>query len=200
MAQAEYLVPTSELQAVNLALESISQVPVVSLSASDTNTDADVALKRLYEANREVQKVGWHFNQEMDFVLDPDGDGKINLPTNALQVYRIYYSGLGGDSKDLVVRGSKLYDRIGHTFVIGCSVKVDLTVLLPFTDLPEAFRWYITIRAVRRFNVGKMHSPVAFQFSSQDEKEAKWEAEQMDAEVDQRTLGGNPHMRRMRRR
>lgn len=199
-AQSEYLVPTSELQAVNVLLEAISQVPVTSLLDEDVNTDANVARKRLYESSRTIQSDGWHFNQEIGFIIDPATDGSITLPSNTLRVVRWYFSGLGGDEKDLVHRGARLYDRIGHTFNIGVSVKVDLTVLLPFDELVEAFRWYVTVAACRRFVAGRLHSATSYQFTRQEELDAMRAAEQADAETDERTLEGNPAFRRMRMR
>jgi hypothetical protein len=197
--QSQYLVPTTELQAVNLMLEAISQIPVTSLAAEDVNPDAETAIKRLYETNREVQTEGWHFNTEMGLQIDPNEDGEVWLPNNALKVERVYWTGLGGDTMDLVVRGKRLYDRYGSGFNLGgISVKVDLTVLLPFEDLPEAFRWYIAVKATRRFSTGKLHSGNAYQFSKADEQEARIRAEQAESQTDQRTMRSNPHIARMR--
>ncbi len=201
MAQTEYLTPTTALQAVNRMLEAIGQAPIASLLAADTNVDAELALNILYDSSREIQQEGWHFNQEMEYVIDPNEDtGEITLPSSTLRVWRIYGAGLGGDDKDLVVRGNRLYDRIGHTFNIGLSVKVDLTIALPFDQLPQPFRTWVNIRAVRRFTAGKTVSSTAVSFTSEDEKIAWRAAEQHDAETDQRPLYINPHIRRMRRR
>lgn len=199
-SQSEYLRPTTELQAVNVMLEAISQSPVASLASEDTNTDAETALKRLYEANREVQKDGWHCNQEFNRVIDPGEDGTITLPLNTLKVRRVYFAGTGGDDMDLVQRGQKLYDRMGKGFNVGLPVTIDITVLLAFTDLPEDLRWYITVRAARRFVTGKMASGNAAGFTKADETEAFVRAQQADAETDQRTMRDNPHIYRMRRR
>ena len=199
-SQADYMRPTTELQAVNVMLEAISQAPVASLSAEDTNTDAETALKRLYETSREVQKDGWHCNQEFNYVLDPDADGNVHLPLNTLKVRRVYFAGTGGDDMDLVQRGQRLYDRYGKGFKVGVSVTVDLTVLLEFSDLPEDLRWYITVRGARRFVTGKLASGNAYQFTKADESEAFVRAQQADAETDQRTMKDNPHIMRMRRR
>jgi hypothetical protein len=196
----DYLVPTTELQAVNIALEAISQLPVASLSAADVNPDADSALKRLYETNREVQGEGWHFNQEFDRVLDPTEAGEVLLPTNVLKVERVYFSGLGNDSKDLVVRGKRLYDRRGSGFKIGGPVQVDVTVLIPFEDLPEAARWYIAVKAARRFASGKLHSGNAYKLTRADEDEARIRLEQAESQTDQRTMRDNPHINYVRGR
>lgn len=200
MAQSEYLTPSSALEAVNLMLSAVDLVPVVSLLEEDTNVAAEMALKTLYSASREVQQEGWHFNQEKEFPLNPSPEGEILLPNNTLKVKVRYDLGGGYSSKDLVIRGGRLYDRRGHTFNIGATVKVDITLLLPFEDLPEAFRWYITVRGCRRYTTGKTMSSDAYKFTKQDELEARASAEQADAETDQRTVMSNPHVRRMRRR
>jgi hypothetical protein len=198
--ESEYLQPTTVLQAVNVILGAIGQSPVASLAAGQTNVDAEQAQQRLYEANREVSGEGWHYNQEMEYEIDPNEDGEILLPLNTLKVKRIYYSGHGGDDKDLVVRGFRLYDRLGHTYNIGKTVMVDLTVVLPFEECPESARWYFTVRGARRMVGQSTQSQVSVKFTSTDEEQARLRFEQEDAELDQRTLKGNPHIQRMRRR
>lgn len=196
VTEADFLTPSSTLQAVNVIMEAFGQAPVASL-INVTNLDAETALNRLYETSREVQEEGWHWNQEIDYKIDPNVGGEIVLPYNCLKVKKVYF--LQGHKKDLVVRGDKLYDRIGHTFNVGVTATMDMTIALPFEDIPEAARRYITVKAARRMASAKLHSTTAFRFTKVDEDEARMRVEQADAETDQRTLHNNPHIRRMRR-
>lgn len=196
---ADYLVPTTLLQAVNMALEAISGTPVASLDATDTNTDAETALNRIGEVLRTVQSEGWVWNQDLDYEVAADGDGQCVLPTNTLRFVQRYTS----DTylKRLIVRGNKLYDSINHTFTIGAAAKGDLTVILDFDQVPEAARDYITKRAIRDFAAGKISSSNVYQFTKKDEDDARLRMEQEAAELDpDNNLSLNPHIRRLRRR
>jgi hypothetical protein len=102
----------------------------------------------LSEVSREVQEKGWTFNTERDYPLTRDGDGYIVIPNNVLRVDTM------NDSADLdvTVRDGKLYDRTAHSFVFTVDVRVEIVWLLKFSELPEAARNYIRIRALRRFH------------------------------------------------
>ena len=143
------LTPTSELEAINTILSVIGESPISSLSEVSSVADAVTAQSILSEVSRQVQTKGWHFNTEKDFELTPDTYNKeILVPTNALRV-----DSMGDDREmDVVQRGNKLYDRKKHTFQFDKSIKCDLVVLLPFDQLPQAARHYITIKAARIFS------------------------------------------------
>lgn len=171
------LVPTTKLEAINELLESIGESPV----NSESNTglvEADLASARIDKTSRQVQKRGWHWNTLKDYVLDPDVSGYINLPASTVEV------DTSGSSKhlDLVQRGTRLYDRDNNTFVINKSVKVDITLLLDFNDLPENARDYITMRAARKFQQRLFGSTELSEFDKDDEAQA-W-SDLLDAESD----------------
>lgn len=140
------IVPTSELEAVNECLENIGQAPVSTI-AGDLGVDAQVALNFVRKINRELQSSGWYWNTEINYKLTPNGDGDILLPSNTLAVDT---TGTSSDL-DLVQRGSRLYDRVNHTYTFTEPVYVELTVGLTFEELPETARRYISMRAARMF-------------------------------------------------
>lgn len=165
------LTPTTELEAINLMLSVIGESPVNTVE--DTGVvDAVVARQILIQASRDTQVVGWHWNTEIDYLISQTfPEGELVLPPNTLKV-----DTTGADADlDLVQRGNRLYDRKNHTFAVKKNVKVDLVLLLPFDQLPEAARSYISIRAARQFQERMVGSDTLWQFNTNDELRA-WAA------------------------
>ncbi len=163
------LTPTSELEAINTILSVIGESPISSLSDISSVADAVTAQSILSEVSRQVQTKGWHFNTEKDFELSPDTfSQEIVIPSNALRV-----DPMGDDREvDAVQRGNKLYDRVNHTFQFTKSIKCDLVILLPFDQMPQAARHYVTIKAARIFQSRTVGSEALYQFTALDEKDA----------------------------
>ncbi len=163
------LTPTSELEAINTILSVIGESPISSTSEISSVADAVIAQSILSEVSRQVQTKGWHFNTDKEITLSPDTfSGEITVSTNCLRV-----DPAGDDRElDLVHRGTRLYDRTLHTYNIAKQVKVDMVVLLPFTELPQAARQYITVKAARVFQSRTVGSEALYQFTALDEKDA----------------------------
>ena len=162
------LTPTTELEAINLMLSVIGESPVN--TAEDTGiVDAVIARKILTQALRDVQVIGWHWNTEENYPITPSfPEGYIHLPANTLKV-----DTSGADAGlDLVQRGNRLYDRTRHTYEIRKTVYVDLVLLLPFDEIPEAARQYTAIRAARQFQERMVGSETLWSFNSRDELQA----------------------------
>ena len=177
--------PTSELEAINIMLSIIGEQPVNTLEG--TYTEALLARTQLHNTSRQVQKVGLQCNSEEDYTLNPTGEGWYMVPSDAL---RINPSEVG---LDVTPRGDKLYDRYEHTFVFTTSsMDVDIVFFLPFTSLPESARFYITIRAGRRFAEDVIGSVDIANFTEDDEMRALTELMQDEADLDDTTLLYNP--------
>lgn len=162
------LSPTTELEALNTMLSTIGESPVNTVE-DNGNVDAVIARQILRATSREVQSRGWHFNTEKDYLVTPDSNKNLVLPNTVLRVDTV-----GSDQDtDVVVRGSRLYDRRKHTYLFDSPVKVDMVILLPFEDLPEVARYYITVRASRIFQQRVVGSDILSSFNSQDEMRAK---------------------------
>jgi hypothetical protein len=158
------LVPTTELDAVNTMLSTIGEAPTNSLQGG--SVDVGTARNILTSVSREVQSLGWHFNTEKDFRLLPDADTRqINLPANTLRVDTVGQDLL----TDVVQRGTKLYDRLRHTYLFDAAITTDIVVFLAFDELPEAARRYITIRAARIFQESMVGSETLSAFTRRDE-------------------------------
>ncbi len=167
------LAPLTELEAVNEILSVLGEAPVNTLGDEDNPTIGAVSAARnaLKMASRSLQIQGWSFNTEDDYDLTPNGDDEIEVPPNAL---RVDVDSLGTDSTmDLVVRGTRLYNREDHTYTFEDPVNCTIVLLLEFDELPEAARYYITVRTARKLQDKMLGSDALHVYTLQDELEAK---------------------------
>ena len=158
---------TTELEAVNVMLGTIGEQPVNSLDIS-TISEVSIASNILFDISREVQTRGYSWNKETEYPLAVAVGGEIPLPPNCLDV------NITNQSDWIVQRGNRLYNRTDHTYVFDATVDVEATIIffLPFTDLPQAARNYITLRAARKFQVRILGSESIEKFTEIDENQA----------------------------
>jgi hypothetical protein len=157
--------PISELEAVNFMLQEIGEQPVNSIP--DTGiSDASIAISTLQRVSNEVQTWGLHSNTERNFPLIPDTEGNINVPLNTLGFDAEDYN------RDLVLRGTRVYDKENHTYKFDKEIKATLVLFLPFDELPSHVRNYIVVSAARRFQEDVLGSSVLSTLSEKDENMA----------------------------
>lgn len=139
---------TTKLDAVNAILSRAGRQPVSSLTGPLTPASA-AAVNLIDEMNRDIQNRGWDFNHVRNVVLTRDGDLKIPVPPDAIEVDLNY-----GNSAllDVEVREGFLYDRQEQTFVFTVpTVTADITYLFDFEKLPEQFRQLVQNAAALAF-------------------------------------------------
>jgi len=175
--------PTTRLEAVNLMLSVIDEAPINSLEVSGL-ADANVAQQVLHEKLRLVQTRRWNFNYEEEYVLSLDGDGYIQLPSNALAVD---VSAVEGDVR-AAVRGSRLYDRKNHTYVFTKSLKCNILFFLEYEELPEAARYFVAVAAAHAFQGRIQGSETAYRFSREDAQAAWLALVSSEAEEDESNI------------
>ena len=173
---------STQLDAVNAMLSGIGEAPVNSLTGQ-LPADVAVAINTLNEILREVQLESWHFNTEDDYPLLPDDTGEIILPLNVVRV-----SLQDPDTRDVVQRGQRLYDRANHTYRFNGVIRARVSILLPFDELPEAFRWYVTVRAARKFQDRTVGAGDLHDFQATDEAVARVSAVREDMEIGRHSL------------
>lgn len=164
------LSPTTELDAVNIMLSTIGESPVSSLASDQGMVDVSLARSILREVSTQVLEEGWHFNTEVNWIMSPQaGTGEIAIPANCIQIDT---SGVSG-TIDVAQRGQRLYDRINHTYSFAGPITVDMVILLDFTEIPQAARHYISVRAARVFQQRMVGSETLQAFSREDEMRAR---------------------------
>lgn len=176
---------TTKLDAINTMLSAIGEAPVSSLSSG--LVEAEVAETILNTVDKEVQSMGWNFNTELNKSFAQDTSGEIALGSDILRADAT----LSANSKDLVQRGLRMYDKKKHTFNIGTSVKLDVVVELVFDDLPEVAKRYITLRATRLFQDRVVGSNTLHDFELRDEQMALMELKQFDTETEDHSIFDN---------
>ena len=185
---------TTELEAVNSMLTTIGEAPVSALENNGI-VDAAIAFQILQETSREVQARGWHFNTEIEFPLSPTFPEKtIVLPPNVLEV-----DTAGVDSHiEAVQRGNRLYNRKENTYQFDRTVKVDMIIQLPFEDLPEYAKGYISVRAARIFQRRVVGSAALDSFTAQHEARMLVQLENAEARTaDLSVFNGNESILRV---
>jgi len=175
---------TTELEAINTLLETIGLSPINTLTGKKT-ADIIRAESVLNEVNREVQTMGWFFNRESKFTLARDRKNEIPVPGN---VVRIDYDRSSFKDIEPVIRGTRLYDKKNHTYKFDESVELSVVIALPFEELPEAARRYITIRAARMYGDRMVGSESLNAFTRNDENRAwislrEWEGDVGDYSI-----------------
>ena len=182
------LTQSTELEAVNLMLSSIGESPINTLEDSGV-VDAIMARQILNQTNREVQNREWHFNTEIDVILMPSfPSGEIQLPVNCIRV-----DSIKEDARmDVIQRGLRLYNKVAHTFTFSKALKTNMVIILPFDEIPESARQYITIRAARIFQERIVGSLELSQFTQGDELRALVALKEAEAEnADYNMLSGS---------
>lgn len=195
------LVPTTELEAVNLMLAAIGESPVQTLEQSG-QVDAVIAHQTLRETSLDVQSRGWRFNTDRDFPLKREAHEPYTIPAPA-NAARIEITQAPSNA-DLTVRGQRLWDRSRHTdrFPDIAEVKADIVWLLPFDELPQAARRLIAVRGARVFQDRVVGDNALHRFGAEDEKRAEAALRKFEAKTARRTLldGGRAVMRVLDRR
>ena len=160
----------SELEAVNTVLSNIGQSPVNDLTTA--SVDVAMAIRHLSNVSREVQMRGWSFNVDHDYELTADGNSRIALTSAmlAIDTDREDYPEL-----DLVIRGDNLYNRYNNSYDFTGTIKVEVTWLIPWDELPPHAQNYITVSAALRMADDVESGTVSHSFSQEDQLHA-WNA------------------------
>jgi hypothetical protein len=174
--------PTTELQAVNIMLSLIGEMEIDDLSLAASNADVQMALFILRSATRTVQTKGWQFNTETGRTLYRGPNSEIALPSNAVRCSKPEDPQLQQEDVRFTIRGQRLFNQTTNSFVWDVDVVADLTLLLPFEELPEPARNYIAEKAAQRFQDRKLGSTTLRSFTADDMADAS--VALMDYELD----------------
>lgn len=163
---AEVTAKYTRLAAVNFMLRSIGEAEVPTLAAPHTSR-GDVAASEtiLDEEGRATQDEGWWFNMQKVTYTPDVSTNEIVISDTTLDVKNEYYT----PEKVYVEKGGKLYNRTDNTYNFTSEVKLITTFLIPFEQLPEVARRYITSRAARVLSETRVGDPQLRQYALQVE-------------------------------
>lgn len=162
---------TTELEAVNTILSTIGEAPLNSLTGS-LPVDGTVAKNVLNEITREVQSQGWHFNTHYKVTLSRNTDNEIPLATNVVRV-ELDVNRYSKSQYDIVQRDGKLFNLAKNQSTFDINLEdVIVVYLLPFNEIPEQAKRYITIRSARVFHDRTLGANTLHKFSQEDEAKA----------------------------
>ena len=180
---------TSILEAVNTILSAIGEAPVNTLTGT-LPIDATQANNLLTEISRSTQAAGWHFNSFYDYTLSLDTDSKIPLAENIMRV-DLDINKYSPTTYDVIKRGSFLFNKKDNTYVFDKALDAEVVLFLPFDELPENARRYITIRAARIFQDRLLGASTLHGFGIQDEFTALAILKQEEADTADHSIFNN---------
>lgn len=180
---------TTELEAVNTMLACVGSAPV-NLITGDLTADVQIAVDLLRNTSRGIQTEGWNFNTEEDWSLSLDGNSKVPLPGNCMDVDLTTEDG----TLEVTQRGDFLYDKKNHTFVFTTSPKCTLILFLPWTDLNEPARNFIKVKAARIYQDQTLGSQEHHMYTQRDEDTAQLTFMSSDARNEDATIFDTPDM------
>lgn len=136
----------TKLQIINAMLQAVGDDPIT--DPESMYPSAISARTKLDEKDIEMQARGWWFNKDYDLTLVPSVDGEVRLPDTTLAI------DLPNDlSTRYVQRGTRIYDKVGHTFKISESLRMNILQRLPLDQLPTLALVYLKAKAVHSFYV-----------------------------------------------
>jgi hypothetical protein len=184
----------TKLDAVNLMLASIGQSPLNTITGTIPK-DAAKAVISLDNALRELLTSGWSFNSDREYPLSPDGNGRIDIPANAIfadptwgENYTMRWD-TGGTP------ALRLYNNNERDFTsFTQDVKVDIIWLFDYEEIPQHARQLVAMKAGRKFQAGIVASTILYQFTREMETEAyagfrRMEKRQKDFNINKHSAG-----------
>lgn len=178
---------TTLLEAVNVCLESIGEMPVSSLDGSQID-EARSAERMILEAHKEAQTRGWEFNSEHSFPFERDAvSGEIVVPTDIVR----WRPSLEAYARNYQLRGQRVYDRQNRTYKFPpeiTEIEADIVRLLPWDSCPEPFNRYVLIHASRVFAARTLGDEATVRFNVMDEQVALNNLLLMEAENEEYNL------------
>jgi len=131
----------TELELVNHILQTLGETNTATLA---TNHPAVIQARTTLAAyNKEFQGMGWWFNKEKNIKLLPDAEGRVRVPEETLNFKVRECSVWNGQGTRFVKRGNFVYDTEAHSNILNVAVWADITLLLPYEDLPAAAGTYL---------------------------------------------------------
>ncbi len=165
------------LDAVNILLESINELPIEVEEDYDDIIEARQARAKIIEVKRAVLSEEWDFNRDSAWIFPTAPDGTIPIPTNVLDVT--------AERSDVIMRNWKLYSKQDQSHIFEEEVACDVVWDMDFNTISHPLRHYITIRAARVFSARTIGDQKAISFNEIDEEDARLSARRSESRTGQ---------------
>ncbi len=153
------------LEAVNILLETINELPMEDESEYAGYLEANQARSKIIEVTRAVLSEKWDFNTDKNYKFPLDVNNMIPIGTNVLNV--------SGNRGDVIMRNWMLYSKRNQSHIFEEEVPCDVVWLFDFNNLTHPLRHYITIRAARVFASRTIGDKEIIAFNEVDEEDAR---------------------------
>ena len=171
------------LDAVNILLETINDLPIEDESEYTNFLEARQARSKIIEVTRAVLSERWDFNTDTNYTFPLDMQGMIPVPNNVLDIV--------GNLGDVIMRNWKLYSKSNQSHVFTEEVPCTVVWLFDFNTLTHPLRHYITIRAARIFSARTIGDEKAIKFNEIDEEDARLAARRSETRTGQYNMLGS---------
>lgn len=190
------------LEMVNDTLRRLGKPRVAALDTSGTSTQSEVE-RCISDASRRIQAKRWTFNHvpKASFTVTTGNA----LTTAEISSVPILHLDASDDQmyKNYTLRDGKLFDIETNTSTIanGTVVYLQLTLLLPVTDLPDSFAQYVIANAAWNFNRhfignqardGQLQQEIAFAQAQANREEILASDANVLSSTDVRSIKGRP--------
>lgn len=165
------------LDAVNILLESINELPIKVEEDYDLLIEAHQARRNLLETKRAVLSEGWDFNTDKQRTFELTSEGEVPLASNVLDIT--------GNNGDVISRNWRLYSKSKMSHFFDEAPICDVTWDLDFNSLTHPIRHYITIRAARIFQARRIGDKKMVEINSIDEEDARLAARRSETRTGQ---------------
>ena len=187
------ITPVTELDAVNEIISSIGESPV-NTTENPMNVDVINAIRILNIENRKFQARGWSFNMISPYKLNPD------FFTQRIHWTDSFLYLKGTDGSRYTKRGEYVYNFTNQTDVFKSPIEVECILLVPFVDMPEQARHYITCRASKAFQVRYLGDITLTEVLTQSEMESWRDLQEYELEMNDYNMLDNIGVQQLRRR
>jgi hypothetical protein len=174
---------TSLLEAVNVMLQTIGELPINTLDEQQI-PEASMAERTLLQTHREGQIKGWSWNREIDRTFPVDSQQGVRLPENVLRFAPNLYEG-GGRWE---MRGRRIFDSETKSYALPAnitSITASVVVGLSWDDSPEAYNRWATMSAARIFAARTMAADSTINYAAAEERAALEALLSVEYEADQ---------------
>ena len=147
------------VDAINILLQTINELPIETLEDIDNILEAQIAQSVIIEAKKAILTEGWDINTDTNYPFQPTTDGIITIPAGVLDL-RV--------GSTIIVRDWMLYDKVRHSRKFTETQFCDVTWNLDFNTLPHAIRYYITLVAAQKFQARMITDSTMYSFTTED--------------------------------